>query len=226
MINADINLKQSYEGLQVCGLTKVLRGAAILNGLSFDQPRGSIYGIAGDNGAGKSTLLKIMASILPPDGGQVSFCGIALSETAGWRSLIGYVPQEIALDDRLRVRETIEFWLSVRGIPAPIRKQIVKTAKSDPLISDFLDKPIRECSGGMARRVSLVVGLLGDPVLLLLDEPFAGADTRSRTMMMDRLRHLRSRGRTILLASHVEATMTNLCDRVMRLEDGHFPHEE
>ena len=80
MINADINLKQSYEGLQVSGLTKVLRGAAILNGLSFDQPRGSIYGISGDNGAGKSTLLKIMASILPPDGGQVSFCGIALSE--------------------------------------------------------------------------------------------------------------------------------------------------
>ncbi|HHX18823.1 MAG TPA: ABC transporter ATP-binding protein [Clostridiaceae bacterium] len=211
------------EGLTVRNLTKAMRGTQVLRNLSFDQPKGSIYGISGDNGAGKSTLLKILASVLVPDGGLVSFSGIPLSSKADWRSLIGYVPQEVALDDRLRVRETLEFWVAVRGMPASIRRQIVESAKTDPLISDFVNKPIRECSGGMARRASLVVGLFGDPALLLLDEPFSGADARSRAMMMERLWHLRSRGRTVLIASHVENTLTALCDRVLHLENGHFP---
>lgn len=216
-------VKQTDEGLRVRDLMKTLQGTQILKGLSFEQPKGTIYGISGDNGAGKSTLLKILASVLSPDGGRVSFSGVELSHSVRWRSLIGYVPQEIALDDRLRVRETLEFWVAVRGMPASIRKQIVACAKTDPLISDFIEKPIRECSGGMARRASLVVGLFGDPELLLLDEPFAGADVRSRAMMMERLHHLRERGRTVLIASHVETTLTTLCDRVLHLEDGHFP---
>ncbi len=211
------------KGLTVRNLRKAMRGTEVLKNLSFDQPTGSIYGISGDNGAGKSTLLKILASVLIPDGGHVSFSGIPLSDKADWRSLIGYVPQELALDDRLRVRETIEFWAAVRGMPVSIRKAIVKSAMADPLISDFVNKPIRECSGGMARRASLVVGLFGDPALLLLDEPFSGADARSRAMMTERLRHLRDRGRTILIASHVENTLTSLCDRVLHLEGGHFP---
>ncbi len=210
------------EGLTVRNLIKTMRGAQVLRNLSFDQPKGTIYGISGDNGAGKSTLLKILASVLIPDGGHVSFSGIPLSDKAQWRSLIGYVPQELALDDRLRVRETLAFWAAVRGMPASIRREIVKTAVTDPLISDFVDKPIGECSGGMARRASLVVGLFGDPALLLLDEPFSGADARSRAMMMDRLRHLRDRGRTILIASHVENTLSALCDHVLHLEGGHF----
>ena len=132
------------EGLTVRNLTKAMRGTQVLRNLSFDQPKGSIYGISGDNGAGKSTLLKILASVLVPDGGLVSFSGIPLSSKADWRSLIGYVPQEVALDDRLRVRETLEFWVAVRGMPASIRRQIVESAKTDPLISDFVNKPIRE----------------------------------------------------------------------------------
>ncbi len=217
------NRERMNEGLLVHNLTKALRGTKVLRNLSFDQPKGSIYGISGDNGAGKSTLLKILASVLVPDGGLVSFSGIPLSGRAGWRSLIGYVPQEVALDDRLRVRETLEFWAAVRGMPTSIRREIVETAASDPLVSDFVDKALRECSGGMARRTSLVVGLFGDPALLLLDEPFSGADAHSRSLMMERLRHLRDRGRTILIASHVENTLSTLCDRVLHLEGGHFP---
>lgn len=210
------------EGLYVRNLTKTLRGTQVLKNLSFEQPKGTIYGISGDNGAGKSTFLKILASVLIPDGGHVSFSGVDLSNKAQWRSLIGYVPQEVALDDRLRVRETLAFWAAVRGMPASTRRAIVESAKGDPLIADFIDKPIRECSGGMARRASLVVGLFGDPALLLLDEPFSGADARSRTLMMERLQHLRDRNRTILVASHVETTLATLCDRVLHLKDGYF----
>ena len=208
------------QGLLVRGLSKSWAAHKVLDDISFEEPIGSIYGIAGDNGAGKSTLLKILASVLPRDQGQITFQGLSLDNHKDWRSLTGYVPQDLALDDRLRVRDTLAFWASARGFSKTERKRILTVASQDPLIADFLDKTIRECSGGMARRVSLIVGLLGDPALLLLDEPFAGADHDSRILMMGRLRQLKDLGRTIMISSHEGQVLDQLCDRILHLKDG------
>lgn len=209
--------------LKVRGLSKAWSAHKILDNISFEQPQGSICGIAGENGAGKSTLLKILASVLPRDGGDVlfdanDFC-VSLDDLNSWRQLIAYVPQELALDDRLTVRETLAFWTAARGISASERKEQIRQAAADPLIAEFLEKPIRECSGGMARRVSLIVGLLGDPQLILLDEPFAGADDHSRELMFERLNLLRSGGKTILVAAHEGEILKRLSDRILHLED-------
>lgn len=206
--------------LTVRGLNKSWSADKALYDLSFKQPEGTILGIAGDNGAGKSTLLKILASVLSRDSGEIHFRGVSLDDRSRWRAMIGYVPQELALDDRLRVRETLVFWAAARGFSRSGRKAFLEMAATDPLVSGFLEKPIRECSGGMARRVSLIVGLLGDPFLLLLDEPFAGADGDSRELIKGRLNLLRSRGRTILVASHEEEILTSLCNKVLTLRDG------
>lgn len=213
------------EALTVRGLNKSWSAQKALRDLTFDQPPGSIWGIAGDNGAGKSTLLKILASVLSRDSGQIHFQGVSLDDRRAWRAMTGYVPQELALDDRLRVRETLVFWAAARGISPAGRKHFLEMAASDPLVSGFLEKPVRECSGGMARRVSLIVGLLGDPLLLLLDEPFAGADRDSRELIKGRLDLLRSRGRTILVASHEQEILTGLCDKVLTLQDGQLTPE-
>lgn len=210
----------AIKGLLVRGLSKSWAAHKALDQITFEGPPGSILGIAGDNGAGKTTLLKILASVLARDGGQVSFQGLSLDDRVRWRGLTGYVPQDLALDDRLRVRDTLTFWASARGFSKAQGQGVLELASRDPLIADFLDKPVRECSGGMARRVSLIVGLLGDPVLLLLDEPFAGADHDSRQLMMDRLRHLKDRGRTILISSHEDQVLDQLCDRILTLKDG------
>lgn len=214
------SIQKADEGLVVSGLTKTWAAHKALIDVSFQQETGSIFGIAGDNGAGKSTLLKILASVLPRDGGQVSFQGISLDDRSRWRGLVGYVPQELALDDRLRVRDSLLFWASARGFTRQERKAILQLAMADPLISDFLDKPVRDCSGGMARRVSLIVGLLGDPHLLLLDEPFAGADRDSRLLMINRLQQLKEAGRTILVSSHEDQVLDMLCDRILFLQEG------
>ncbi len=206
--------------LTVHGLNKSWSAYKALRDLSFEQPEGTILGIAGDNGAGKSTLLKVLASVLSRDSGEIHFRGVSLDDRLRWRAMIGYVPQELALDDRLRVRETLSFWAAARGFSRSGRKGFLEMAATDPLVSGFLEKPIRECSGGMARRVSLIVGLLGDPLLLLLDEPFAGADRDSRELIKGRLDLLRSRGRTILVASHEEEILITLCNRVLTLQDG------
>lgn len=206
--------------LTVQGLTKSWAGNKALQDVSFSQGPGSIYGIAGDNGAGKSTLLKILATVLPRDSGQVRFAGLDLDDRSRWRRVTGYVPQELALDERLQVRETLNYWAAARGFTRSQRRDLLDLAYSDPLIADFLKKKIRECSGGMARRVSLIVGLLGDPPLLLLDEPFAGADQASRDLILGRLDLLRSRGRTILVSSHQTEILDQLCDRVLTLRSG------
>lgn len=206
--------------LSVQGLNKSWAGNKALQNINFSQAAGTIYGIAGDNGAGKSTLLKILASVLPRDSGQVHFAGLSLDDRSPWRSLTGYVPQELALDERLRVRDTLKYWTAARGYSRSERRNLLDLASSDPLIADFLNKTIRECSGGMARRVSLIVGLLGDPPLLLLDEPFSGADQASCDLILGRLDLLRSRGRTILVSSHQVEILDQLCDRVLTLSSG------
>lgn len=206
--------------LLVRGLGKEWAAHKVLTDIHFEQPPGTIYGITGDNGAGKSTLLKILATVLKQDEGQAWFQGISIGDLGAWRPITGYVPQDLALDGRLRVRETLNFWAAARGFSRDVRKEVLKVAASDPLISDFLEKTVRDCSGGMARRVSLVVGLLGDPALLLLDEPFAGADQASRKLMMERLDILRSRGRTILISSHEADLLGKLSDRILQLEEG------
>ncbi len=209
--------------LKVRGLSKAWSAHKILDNISFEQPQGSIWGIAGENGAGKSTLLKILASVLARDSGDVVFetdsFSVSLDDLNSWRQLIAYVPQELALDDRLTVRETLLFWTAARGISASEGKEQIRLAAADPLIADFLEKPIRECSGGMARRVSLIVGLLGDPQLILLDEPFAGADDHSQELMIERLNLLRSGGKTILLAAHEGELLKKLSDQILYLHD-------
>lgn len=210
--------------LKVRGLSKAWSAHKILEDISFEQQQGSICGIAGENGAGKSTLLKILASVLARDSGDVFIEGdsfrVSLDDLNVWRQLIAYVPQELALDDRLTVRETLSFWTAARGMSARDRKEQIKMSEADPLISDFLEKPIRECSGGMARRVSLIVGLLGDPQLILLDEPFAGADDHSRELMFERLSLLRSGGKAILVAAHEGEILKSLSDRILHLHEG------
>jgi len=144
------------KGLTVRNLRKAMRGTEVLKNLSFDQPTGSIYGISGDNGAGKSTLLKILASVLIPDGGHVSFCGYrSATRRNGDRSSDTFRRNSPWTTGYVYVKRSN---LGCRPRHAvSIRKAIVKSAMADPLISDFVNKPIRECSGGMARRASLVV---------------------------------------------------------------------
>ncbi|NLB10793.1 MAG: ABC transporter ATP-binding protein [Clostridiaceae bacterium] len=218
-VNVSISIENS-SGLLVEGLSKAWGAKQVFSGISFFQAAGTIFGIEGDNGAGKSTLLKILASVLSRDKGEVDFQGASLDNLSQWRSLIGYVPQELALDERLTVKENIRFWAALRGLEQREIRQIMLIAAEDRLVADFIDKPIKECSGGMARRASLVVGLLTSPQLLLLDEPFSGADQDSRLLMQKRLDFLRSQGSTILIASHDQDILKQICDHTLRLRQG------
>lgn len=206
--------------LKVDDIYKSYGREPVLCGVSFLVSPGQILGICGANGSGKTTLINIIASILPADKGSISLMDISVEQTRSYRSLIGYVPQSIALSPRLTVRQNLEFWASIRGCKGKELRDEVNMAAELANIGDFMKKQVGRCSGGMARRANLAAGLVGRPQLLLLDEPTAGIDEENRDLVLRSMETLRSRGCLILMVSHYKEELALICERIITLKDG------
>ncbi|NLT12685.1 MAG: ABC transporter ATP-binding protein [Clostridiaceae bacterium] len=206
--------------LIVKDIYKSYKKETVLSGISFDVDAGNIIGISGANGAGKTTLINIIASVLEPDKGEITLNNISLSDRSAYRNQIGYVPQSIALSSRLSVYRNLEFWGAIRGLRGLELKQAIESAAEQSNVKDFLKKPVGQCSGGMARRVNLAAGIIGNPFLILLDEPTTGIDEINRDIILDSIRTLRNSGRIVLMVNHYADEMRNLCDRIIQIKAG------
>lgn len=208
--------------LIVSDLHKGYQNEPVLNGLSFTVPPAGILGVYGSNGAGKTTLLHVLASILSPDSGSVTLLGIELApgQLRRYRSLIGFVPQNIALSPRLTVRQNLDFWAAIRGFGSQERVRRVAEAAEMANVQAFMNKPVGRCSGGMARRANLAAGIIGTPPLILLDEPTAGLDEENRELVLQTVRTLRQKGCMVVMVNHYRQELAGLCDQVILLKNG------
>ncbi len=206
--------------LVVDKICKAYRREKVLEGISFEAEPGTILGICGSNGAGKTTLLKIIASVLPADSGSIYLNEKSVKEVTAYRSQIGYVPQTIALSERLSVYQNLAFWASIRGLKGQALKQEINRVATSFQVDGFLKKRIGHCSGGMARRVNLAAGLLGNPHLVLLDEPISGIDEENRLLILDAIRALKNQQCIVLMVSHYANELSRICDRVLSLHEG------
>jgi len=206
-------------------LWKSYKREPVLHGVSFAVQPSSVLGVCGSNGAGKTTLISVVASILPPDQGSLTLMGIPLSQTAEYRRLIGYVPQNIALSPRLSVQQNLVFWAGIRGLRGHALQEAVDEAAVMANVTAFLKKPVGCCSGGMARRANLAAGLIGGPRLILLDEPTAGIDEENRDLILGTIRQLRDRGCIILMVNHYFSELAVVCDRIITLKNGQIAEE-
>lgn len=202
--------------LLVMGLSKRFGRQLAVNDLYFAVERGEAVAVWGPNGAGKSTLLKCLLGLLPC-GGAVHITGQdALRRGREARRSIGYVPQEVALHDDLTVAETAAFYASLKGLPRAEAEEVV-----DKLgLGEHNRKLVRALSGGLRQRLALGLALLGNPPLLLLDEPTSNLDAAGREQVLRLLADLRRRGTAILFASHRLEEVEALADRVLVLEGG------
>ena len=202
------------EILRAEGLCKSYGTVNALCEVSFSLKRGEVLGLFGLNGSGKSTLLDIVALAAKPDAGQIIFDGLDVnSNLTAVRRRIGYVPQEIALFEELTVCENLLCWSKLPGKKAKARA--VEVAEKLNL-HEIYGKKVAELSGGMKRRVNLAVALLGDPELMVLDEPFAGVDTDNTDGIEKVLKEMAERGtRCSVGVSVVEPQVE--CDIVERL---------
>lgn len=206
------------ERIRVEGLSKKYGEVYALKNLSFSLEKGEVIGVFGLNGSGKSTLLDIVALAARPDGGRLLYEGREPGRALGSiRRRIGYVPQEIALFEELTVRENLLCWSRLPGKAAKQRADEIAERLN---LTAFYNKKVSALSGGMKRRVNLAVALLGEPELLVLDEPFAGVDTDNTDGVRTVLRQMADEGVTEIVSGHAPEQLLPLIDRILVLSKG------
>ncbi|KAA0217391.1 MAG: ABC transporter ATP-binding protein [Leptolyngbya sp. PLA3] len=189
---------------------------AAVDDVSFEVAAGESVALWGSNGAGKTTLVRCLLGILRARGRiEVGGCD-ARRRGKALRSLVGYVPQELAFHDDTRLGSAMGFFAGIRRVPASRARELLAQVELD----GHERKRVRDLSGGMKQRLALAVALLSDPPLIVLDEPTSNLDAAGRDAVMQSLVALKQRGKTILFASHRPDEVSSLADRVLVLERG------
>jgi ABC-2 type transport system ATP-binding protein len=194
-------------------------GKQALKEVSFDIPRGQIFGLLGPNGAGKSTLINILAGLVVKTSGSVAIWGFDIDERPrNAKRSIGVVPQEIIFDPFFTPRETLEIQAGLYGIAKPERKSDELLAAMH--LTDKAHAYSRTLSGGMKRRLLVAKAMVHSPPILVLDEPTAGVDVELRRQLWDYVRQLNAQGVTIVLTTHYLEEAEELCDRIAIIHHG------
>lgn len=210
--------------IEAVGLTKRYgsSGVAAVDDLHLSLPQGELFGFLGENGAGKTTTIKMLTGLIPPTTGVARIGGHDVRrEPLAAKRLIGYIPDNPYLYDRLTGREFLRFLADLYGVPAGRARD----ARMEDLLALFdldakADAPIGGYSRGMRQKIALAGALLHDPRALFLDEPTVGLDPKSTRLLRDVLRALAGRGVTVFLSTHVLEVASGLCDRIGILHRG------
>lgn len=207
--------------LKIEGLKKKYGNYHALDGLDMEVDNGALYGFVGPNGAGKTTTIKTITGLLCPDEGTVKVDGIDVwKEPEKTKDLIGYVPDYFGMYDNLKVSEYMEFFAACYGLDGlkarkrnrALLEQVGLGAKEDFYVDGL--------SRGMKQRLCLARALIHNPALLVMDEPTAGLDPRTRVEFRELVRDLREDGKTILISSHLLSDLSELCTDIGIIDQG------
>lgn len=199
--------------IQITGLRRTFGKVTALDGLDLTVP-GGMYGLLGTNGAGKTTLMRVLAGVLPPTAGTVRVGGHDLTTRTGRLAVqrrLGYLPQDLGLYPDLSAREFLDYVGLLKGLDdtAARRRQIGELLDMVGL-AEAATRKLRGFSGGMRRRVGIAQALLGDPALVVVDEPTAGLDPEERIRFRTLLASIAA-GRTVLLSTHIVEDVAQTC---------------
>ena len=192
-----------------------------VQGVSFDVEQGEIFSLLGPNGAGKTTTISMLSCLLRPDGGDARVMGHSIrTEAMGVKSVLGVVPQEIALYEDLTARENLTFWGKMYGLRGSALKSRVNEVLDVIGLSDRANERVGKYSGGMKRRVNIGVALLHKPKVIYMDEPTVGIDPQSRRNILDSVVALKNQGMTVLYTTHYMEESQELSDHIAIMDHG------
>ncbi|HEY6724711.1 MAG TPA: ATP-binding cassette domain-containing protein [Polyangiaceae bacterium] len=198
------------------GVQKRFPGRTAVESLSFQIPRGSLYGFIGPNGSGKTTTLRMMLRVLYPDAGRVLIFG---KQAAGVvDDDTGYLPEERGLYRRMRVVDVLRFHAQLKNVRKPERR--IEHWLERLGVAGHARARISTLSKGLAQRVQFAAAVIHDPQLLVLDEPFSGLDPVGTESLREVILELRQSGTTVVLSTHDMAMAERMCDRVLMLHRG------
>lgn len=218
MSSADVavrvaDLRKRYRG----GLFR--KAVDALQGVSFEVPRGQIFGLLGPNGAGKTTVVKILLGIIRSSQGSASLLGLPAGDRQG-RRRVGYLPENMQLPAHQSARSALKYYGALSGMEArQIRKKSAELLDRVGLAGREKES-VKQFSKGMRQRLGLAQALLHDPELLILDEPTDGLDPVGRSQVRDIMRSLREEGRTVFINSHLLQEVELVCTNVAILNHG------
>jgi len=206
--------------LEVRDVIKRYDGRAVVNRVTFDVKPGEIFALLGPNGAGKTTLIRMITDILRPDAGTLTLDG---EPVGGARKRdVGYLPEERGLYRSDKVLETLAYFGRLKGMKAADAKAAAAALLTRVELGDWMMKPVQQLSKGMQQKVQLCMAMIGDPRVLILDEPFSGLDPVNVQLLEEILHERRRAGTTILLSTHQMNKIEELCDRALMIHHGHM----
>ncbi|MBI0577004.1 ABC transporter ATP-binding protein [Neobacillus cucumis] len=209
------------ESVIVSNLVKTFGSKKALENVSFTVKEGSCFGLLGPNGAGKSTTMKIITGIIEANEGGVDLFGQDIRKSAeSIRKIVGYVPQEITLYDKISAYNNLIFFGEMYGVKGELLKERITEVLDQVGLNERANDPINTYSGGMKRRINIAAAMLHKPKLIILDEPTVGIDPQSRNHIFEIIKTLRSEGVTIIYSTHYMEEVEALCDDIAIIDHG------
>ncbi|HEY0493865.1 MAG TPA: ABC transporter ATP-binding protein [Candidatus Dormibacteraeota bacterium] len=207
--------------INVKDLSKTYGSRKALDHVSFEVPRGEIFGFVGPNGAGKTTTIRILAALLEPTAGQALIDGADVTRQPDLvHERLGYMPDFFGVSDQLTVSEYLHFYAACYRQPKQRRQKIVNDLLELVGLPERRNQAVDTLSRGLKQRLCLARALVHDPAVLLLDEPASGLDPRARVEMREILKTLQGMGKTIVISSHILPELTELCTMVGIIDHG------
>ncbi|MGI8530052.1 MAG: ABC transporter ATP-binding protein [Geodermatophilaceae bacterium] len=221
MVAESVACDAPHAGVSARGLFRSFGPVGAVQGMDLEAYPGQVTALVGPNGAGKTTLLLILATLLAPDAGWVRVAGFDPSTAPGEvRARMGWAPDMLGFYDALTVAEYLDVMAAAHRIPAARRQQTIPAALAAARLVEQAPARVHTLSRGQKQRLSLARSLIHGPSVLLLDEPAAGLDPRSRIELHDLLRQLAVEGRTVLVSSHALDDLEEFADQVVFVDRG------
>ena len=205
--------------LSLQNITKKYSDKVAVNDVSLSIEKG-ITGLLGANGAGKTTLMRMVADIIKPDAGSITYDGVPISVLdSEYRNIFGYLPQEFGFYPEFTVIDYLDYMAALKGLTKADSKRKIDSLLEQMTLTDVRRKKIRKLSGGMRRRVGIAQALLNDPAILILDEPTAGLDPKERVRFRELIEELGKKS-IVLLSTHIVSDIEHIADKIIMMKDG------
>ncbi len=206
--------------IEIKSLKMKFKKNTVLKGIDFTFSNG-VYGLLGPNGAGKTTLIRSMAGLYQPKEGQILYNGKPIGKSKEYISRLGYLPQGFGIFKELKPIEALMLMANLKGIDKKIAEQDARRVLEIVNLSDSVDKKVGAFSGGMLRRLGIAQALLGDPEIVIFDEPTAGLDPEERLRFKNIISRL-SKDKIVIISTHIVEDIEAVCDKIIVMNEGNI----